>query len=71
MSGAASSVASKYSSIRLGSAIRQDLAVNKLFRAIIELNGLVGNIAIPKQTSTVTTYWLAEGAAVTGRHRAI
>lgn len=39
MSGAAASVASKYSTIRLGSAIRQDLPVNKLFRAIIELNG--------------------------------
>jgi HK97 family phage major capsid protein len=33
--------------------------------AIIELNGLTGNIAIPRQTSTVTTYWLAEGATVT------
>jgi HK97 family phage major capsid protein/HK97 family phage prohead protease len=32
---------------------------------ILELNGLVGNIAIPKQTSTTTVYWLAEGAAVT------
>jgi len=32
--------------------------------ACIELSGLVGNIAIPKQTSTITTYWLAEGAAV-------
>lgn len=32
---------------------------------ILELNGLVGNIAIPKQTSTTTVYWLAEGAAIT------
>lgn len=31
---------------------------------IIELSGVVGNIAIPKQTSTLTTYWLAEGATV-------
>lgn len=33
--------------------------------SIIELSGVVGNIAIPKQTSTLTTYWLAEGATVT------
>lgn len=39
MSGAASSVASKYSTIRLGAATMKDLPVNKLFRAIIEQNG--------------------------------
>ena len=39
MSGAASSVASKYSTIRLGASVSKDLAVNKLFRAIIEING--------------------------------
>lgn len=33
--------------------------------AIIELGGLVGNVAIPKQTTTATTYWLPEGGAVT------
>jgi twitching motility protein PilT len=37
--GGSAPAASKYSSIRLGSAIRQDLAVNKLFKAIIDLNG--------------------------------
>jgi HK97 family phage major capsid protein len=31
---------------------------------IIELGGLVGNVAIPKQNSTATVYWLAEGAPV-------
>jgi twitching motility protein PilT len=39
MSGAASSGASKYSTIRLGAATTKDLPVNKLFRAIIEQNG--------------------------------
>ncbi len=33
--------------------------------AIIELGGLVGNVAIPKQTTTATTYWLPEGGSVT------
>lgn len=33
--------------------------------SITELGGLVGNIAIPKQTGTSTVYWLAEGAAIT------
>lgn len=33
--------------------------------SIIELSGLVGNIAIPKQTSTASTYWLPEGGTVT------
>ena len=33
--------------------------------AITELSGLMGNIAIPKQTGTSTVYWLAEGAAIT------
>lgn len=33
--------------------------------SIIELGGLVGNVAIPKQTTTATTYWLPEGGAVT------
>src|SRR5262249_58272262 len=37
MSGA--SAAPKFNTIRLGSAITKDLAVNKLFRALIELNG--------------------------------
>lgn len=32
--------------------------------SIIELNGLVGNIAIPKQTGTTSVYWLAEGATI-------
>lgn len=32
---------------------------------IIELGGLVGNVAIPKQTTTATTYWLPEGGSVT------
>lgn len=32
---------------------------------IIELGGLVGNVAIPKQTTTAQTYWLPEGGAVT------
>jgi len=32
--------------------------------AHIEISGVTGNIAIPKQTSTITTYWLAEGATV-------
>ncbi len=32
---------------------------------IIELNGLVGNIAIPKQNTTATVYWLPEGGTVT------
>ena len=29
------------------------------------LGGLEGNVAIPSQTGTVTTYWLAEGATIT------
>lgn len=29
------------------------------------LNGLVGNVAIPKQTSASTFYWVAEGSAIT------
>ncbi len=33
--------------------------------SIIELNGLVGNVAIPKQTTTASTYWLPEGGSVT------
>ena len=33
--------------------------------AVTELGGLVGNVAIPKQTGTTTVYWLAEGASVT------
>lgn len=33
--------------------------------AIIELGGLVGNVAIPKQTTTAQTYWLPEGGSVT------
>ncbi|MDX1967541.1 MAG: PilT/PilU family type 4a pilus ATPase [Planctomycetaceae bacterium] len=37
--GGAAPAAAKYNSIRLGSAIQKDLAVNKLFKAIIELNG--------------------------------
>lgn len=32
---------------------------------ITELSGLVGNIAIPKQTGGATVYWNAEGQAVT------
>lgn len=32
---------------------------------IIELGGLVGNVAIPKQTTTAQTYWLPEGGSVT------
>jgi len=36
---AAAPAASKFNSIRLGSAITKDLAVNKLFRAIIDVNG--------------------------------
>ncbi len=39
MSGGGSSVASKFNSIRLGSANLRDLEVNKLFRALIENNG--------------------------------
>lgn len=39
MSGAASSIANKYSTIRLGSALSKDLAVNKLFKALIENKG--------------------------------
>ncbi len=37
--GGAAPAAAKYNSIRLGSSIQKDLAVNKLFKAIIELNG--------------------------------
>lgn len=33
--------------------------------AIIELGGLVGNCAIPRQTSTAQTYWLPEGGSST------
>lgn len=33
--------------------------------AITELGGLVGNIAIPRQTATGTVYWLPEGGSVT------
>lgn len=33
--------------------------------AIIELGGLVGNVAIPKQTTTASVYWLPEGGSVT------
>lgn len=33
--------------------------------ACVELGGLQGNIAIPKQLTTGTVYWLAEGASVT------
>lgn len=33
--------------------------------SIIELGGLVGNVAIPKQTSTATVYWLPEGGSST------
>ncbi len=33
--------------------------------AIIELGGLVGNVAIPKQTSTASVYWLPEGGSST------
>ncbi len=33
--------------------------------AITELGGLVGNIAIPKQTGTANVYWLSEGGSVT------
>lgn len=32
---------------------------------ITELGGLMGNISIPKQTGTVTVYWLPEGGAIT------
>ncbi len=39
MSGGGSAVASKFNSIRLGSANLRDLEVNKLFKALIELNG--------------------------------
>lgn len=39
MSGGGSSTASKFNSIRLGSANLRELEVNKLFRALIELNG--------------------------------
>jgi hypothetical protein len=37
--GGSSSAAPKFNTIRLGSAITKDLAVNKLFRALIEVNG--------------------------------
>lgn len=33
---------------------------------ITELGGLIGNIAIPRQTATGTVYWLPEGGTVTG-----
>jgi HK97 family phage major capsid protein len=33
--------------------------------ACVELGGLQGNIAIPKQLTTGTVYWLAEGASTT------
>jgi len=33
--------------------------------SITELGGLVGNVAIPKQTGTITVYWLPEGGSVT------
>lgn len=33
--------------------------------SIIELGGLVGNVAIPKQTSTAAVYWLPEGGSST------
>ncbi len=32
--------------------------------SILEISGATGNVAIPKQTSTITTYWLAETATV-------
>lgn len=38
---------------------------------ILELNGLVGNVAIPKQTGTTTVYWLAEGATITDSQLAL
>ncbi len=37
--GGAAPAASKYNTIRLGTPIQKDLAVNKLFKAIIEVNG--------------------------------
>ena len=39
MSGAAASMANKYTTIRLGAATGKDLAVNKLFKALIENKG--------------------------------
>lgn len=32
---------------------------------IIEIGGLVGNVAIPKATGGATVYWVAEGASIT------
>lgn len=32
--------------------------------SVTELGGLVGNIAIPKQTGTATVFWAAEGATI-------
>ncbi len=45
--------------------LRNAVLVGNGALAITELGGLVGNIAIPKQTSTSTVYWLAEGAPIT------
>lgn len=35
------------------------------------MNGLVGNIAIPRQTGAATAYWVAEGVAVTDSQQSI
>src|SRR5690606_29553015 len=37
--GGAAPAAPKYNTIRLGTAMQKDLAVNKLFKAIIDVNG--------------------------------
>jgi len=43
--------------------LRNQTVVNQL--GARNLSGLVGNVAIPKQTGGATAYWLAEGAEIT------
>lgn len=37
----------------------------------VQMSGLVGNVAIPKQTGASTAYWLAEGGTVTNTSQAV
>lgn len=50
-------------------ALRNAMVIDKL--GAVFLTGLVGNIAIPKQTSTSTAYWVAENTAPTESQPAI
>lgn len=49
--------------------LRNRLVLNSLGATV--MNGLVGNIAIPRQVGSATAYWVAEGTAPTASQQAL